>query len=353
MDLATVWFVIVAVFWTGFFVLEGFDFGVGALHALIGRSETERRHAIGTIAPFWDGNEVWLVVGTAAIFAAFPAWFATWFSALYLGIVLLLLALMLRGVALEWRGKGEGHSWRGAWTAALATGSILAPLVLGVALGDLLAGLPIDEHGAFTGRVWSLFTGFGVWTGLTLVALCLMHGATFLAVRTTGDLRARSQQWGRTLGIVALVMVAVFAVWTVLIAQPGWLSYLLLAVALLAVAASLYAARRGSEKGAFVATAVAIAATVGSLFASLFPDVLVSSTSSANSLTVAGSASSVYALTVMSVVAAVFFPVVLLYQGYTYVVLRRRVGGASASAPSDHGPKSMDEPNLDRTWRPQ
>ena len=327
MNLADVWFVIIAVFWTGFFVLEGFDFGVGALHSVIGRSETERRTAINTIAPFWDGNEVWLVVGVAAIFAAFPAWYATWLSALYLGIVMLLVALIARGISIEWRGKGDRRTWRGGWSLALTAGSIVAPLVLGIALGDLLAGLPIDEDGTFTGRVWSFFTGFGIWTGLTLVVLCLLHGATFLAIRTTDDLRQRATRWTGRLGIVALVMVAAFTVWTAVTAQPGWPAYVLFAVALLAIVAALWSSRRGTEKAAFVATALAIAATVGSLFASLFPNVIVSSTKADYSLTVASSASSEYALTVITIVAAVFFPIVLLYQGYTYVVLRRRVGG--------------------------
>ena len=339
MNLAELWFVIIAVFWTGFFVLEGFDFGVGALHAVIGRSETERRTAINTIAPFWDGNEVWLVVGAAAIFAAFPAWYATWLSALYLGVVLLLLALIARGVALEWRGRGSSRPWRGMWSIGLSIGSVVAPLVLGMALGALLAGLPIDEDGAFTGRVWDLFSGFGVWTGLTLVALCLFHGATFLAIRTTDQLRERASRWAGTLGILALAMVAVFAVWTSLMAQPGWPSYVLFAVAMLAIVAGLVTARRGGEKGAFAATAIAIAATVGSLFASLFPNVLVSSTKAEYSLTVAGSASGEYALTVMTIVAAVFFPLVLLYQGYTYVVLRRRVGGSPLPA------EGLEEPH--------
>ena len=281
MNLADVWFVIIAVFWTGFFVLEGFDFGVGALHAVIGRSETERRTAINTIAPFWDGNEVWLVVGAAAIFAAFPAWYATWLSALYLAVLLLLVALIARGVSLEWRGKGRAGSWRGSWSVALTAGSIVAPLVLGIALGDLLAGLPIDADGAFTGGVSSIFTGFGVWTGLTLVALCLLHGATFLAIRTTGDLRQRAVRWSRMLGLIAFVMVMVFAVWTARDGSAWMAAYLLLAVALLAILGAFLASRRDAEKPAFIATAIAIAATVGSLFASLFPNVIVSSTSSA------------------------------------------------------------------------
>lgn len=341
MNLPDVWFVIIAVFWTGFFVLEGFDFGVGALHGVIGRTEAERRTAINTIAPFWDGNEVWLVVGAAAIFAAFPAWYATWLSALYLGIMLLLVALIARGVAIEWRSKGRHTTWRGTWSAALTVGSIVAPLVLGIALGDLLAGLPIDADGNFTGGPSSLFTGFGIWTGLTLVALCLLHGATFLTIRTTGDLRPRAARWARMLSIVALVMVIVFAIWTGLMAHPGWPAYLLLTVAVIAIGGTFVASRRDSEKPAFVATAIAMAATVGSVFASLFPDVIVSSTSSADSLTIAGTASSEYALTVMTVVAAIFFPIVLIYQGYTYIVLRRRINGPPAPTSATDTPRPV------------
>ena len=193
MSLGDLWFVIVAIFWTGFFVLEGFDFGVGALHHVIGRTERERRVAINTIGPFWDGNEVWLVVGGAAIFAAFPAWYATWFSASYLAVLLLLAALILRGVSFEFRGKG-GDRWRGSWSLALTVGSLVAPTVLGIALGDLLAGLPVNGHEEFTGSFWDLFTGFGLWTGLTVLLLCLLHGATFLALRTTGELSARARE---------------------------------------------------------------------------------------------------------------------------------------------------------------
>lgn len=334
MSLADLWFVVVAVFWTGFFVLEGFDFGVGALHAVVGRSETERRVAINTIGPFWDGNEVWLVVGGAAIFAAFPSWYATWFSAAYLAVVLLLVALIVRGLSFEWRGKGLGDRWRWSWSLCLTVGSVLAPTVLGIALGDLLAGLPVDQHEEFTGSFWDLFTGFGVWTGLTLLLLCLLHGATFLALRTAGDLTQRARRLGGALGVAALAFLAVFAVWMVAIADPGVGSYLLLALALVAVVAALVGLRRDADGRAFTASAVAMAATVGSLFVSLYPQVLVSSTSAANSLTVAGSASGDYALKVMTVVAAVFFPLVLIYQGYTYRVFRHRIQDPTPSAGS-------------------
>ena len=338
MNLADLWFVIVAVFWTGFFVLEGFDFGVGALHSVVGRSETERRVAINTIGPFWDGNEVWLVVGGAAIFAAFPAWYATWFSAAYLAVLLLLVALIVRGLSFEWRGRGRGDQWRWSWSLCLTLGSVVAPTVLGIALGDLLAGLPINGDGVFTGSFWDLFTGFGLWTGLTVLLLCLLHGSTFLTLRTTDDVHRRAQQYGRVLGIIVLMAVAVFAVWTVVIAQPGVVSYVLLALAVLGTLAAYIGLLRHRDGLAFIASTIAIAATVGSLFASLYPDVLVSSTSSANSLTVAGSASGDYALTVMTIVAAVCFPIVLLYQGYTYVVFRHRIAGPAPQA--GHSPET-------------
>ncbi len=189
MHLHTLWFVILAILWVGFFVLEGFDFGVGALHALLGRTDTERRVAINTIGPWWDGNEVWLVVAGAGTFAAFPAWYATMFSALYLALLLVLVALMARGVAFEFRGKSDDPRWRTTWTWCLTLGSLLIPLLIGVGLGDLLNGLPIDSHHNFTGNFFNLLTPYGLWTGVTLLGLCLLHGATFLKLRTTGELR--------------------------------------------------------------------------------------------------------------------------------------------------------------------
>jgi cytochrome d ubiquinol oxidase subunit II len=332
MNLADVWFIIIAVFWTGFFVLEGFDFGVGALHSVVGRSEIERRVAINTVGPFWDGNEVWLVVGAAAIFAAFPAWYATWISASYLAIVLVLVALIVRGISFEWRGHGRGDRWRGGWSLCLTLGSIVAPTILALALGDLLAGLPIDSDGNFTGDFWSLFTGFGVWTGLTVLVLCLMQGSTFLALRTTDAVRGRARTFGHVVSFVALGMVVVFGVWMALVAHPGPATYVVLAVALTAVAASLVAQFRARDGLAFAASSVAIGLVVASVFVSLYPNVLVSSTNASYSLTVAGSASGNYALTVMTIVAAVCFPIVLIYQGYTYVVFRRRVIGPPAPA---------------------
>ena len=205
MQLHTIWFILIVILWLGFFVLDGFDFGVGALHMLIGRTDTERRVVINTIGPWWDGNEVWLIVAGGAMFAAFPGWYATLFSAGYLALVLVLVALFARGVSFEYRGKRDDPRWRAGWSWAQTIGSILVPLLLGVALGDLLNGLPINQNHDFTGDFFDLLTGYGLMTGLTLLTLCLLHGATFLALRTTGEIRDRARAAGRVIGAAAIV----------------------------------------------------------------------------------------------------------------------------------------------------
>jgi len=325
MSLPILWFVIVAVFWTGFFVLEGFDFGVGALHRSIGRTELERRVVINTIGPFWDGNEVWLIVGGAAIFAAFPGWYATWFSAGYLALVLVLMALIVRGVSFEFRGKVDSPRWRTIWGWTLTAGSVLAPLLLGVALGDLLAGLPIGSDQEFTGSFWDLLTPYGLWTGATLLLLCLLHGATFVGLRTTDVVRERAHRLARRLVIVAALFVVVHAGWTLALGEASVIAAVLAGLSVVAVLIATATVGGGHDGRAFASTAVAIGASVSTLFASLYPNVIVSSTQSSYNLTVENTASGNYALKVMTVVAVVFFPLVLLYQGWTYVTFRHRV----------------------------
>ncbi len=320
MDLPTLWFIIVAVFWTGFFVLEGFDFGVGMLHTAVGRTEVERRVAINAIGPFWDGNEVWLIVAGAAIFAAFPAWYATMFSSLYLALLLVLVALMARGVAFEFRGKLESPRWQRAWTWSTIVGSALIPLLLGVGLGDLVHGLPIGSDGEYSGDFFDLLTPYGLLVGATVLLLCLLHGAAFLALKTAGDVRARAHR------IALLVWWPAAAAGIGLAAWTGGVTW----AAVAALAAAFACLRAHRDGWAFLATATAMAAAVGGLFASLHPNVMVSSTSSAYDLTIAGTASGHYALTVMTVAAAALVPVVLLYQGWSYHVFRSRV-----SAPPD------------------
>jgi cytochrome bd ubiquinol oxidase subunit II len=324
MSLPVVWFTIVAVFWTGFFVLEGFDFGVGALHRFVGSNDLERRVAINAIGPVWDGNEVWLIVAGASMFAAFPAWYATWFSALYLALVLVLVALIIRGVSFEFRGKSESSRWRGTWSTTLTVGSVLAPLLIGVGLGDLLAGLPIDAQGTFTGSFLDLLTPFGLVFGATVLVLCLVHGATFLTLRTEGAVRDSAHRLARVLRWPAALLAIAAAAWTFALSGQSLLSDALLVLAIAgALALWWYVGRH--EVAAFAATAVTVGATIASVFAGLYPRVLVSSTDPAATLTVTGAASGSYALTVMTWVAAVLFPVVLVYQGWTYRVFRARV----------------------------
>jgi cytochrome d ubiquinol oxidase subunit II len=325
MQLHTIWFVIIVFFWIGFSVLEGFDFGVGALHAVIGRTETERRVAVNTIGPWWDGNEVWLVVAGAAMFAAFPGWYATLFSALYLALVLVLLGLFARGVSFEFRGKRESRRWRTGWTWALTIGSALVPLLIGVALGDLLHGLPINQSHDFTGNFFDLLTGYGLMTGVTLLTLSLLHGATFLALRTTDEIRDRARAAARKIGLVAILVQLAWVVWTLVVIGGGTVPQPTQILAVIAVIFAQRLAGTDSDGWAFVSSGVAIAATVGEIFIALYPNVMVSSTNHAFNLTVNNAAAGHYSLVVMTVAAVLLLPIVLLYQGWSFHVFRRRV----------------------------
>jgi cytochrome d ubiquinol oxidase subunit II len=331
LHLHTLWFVVIVFFWTGFFVLEGFDFGVGVLHVVVGRTSEEREQALESIGPFWDGNEVWLIVAGAATFAAFPGWYATMFSSLYLALLLVLAALMARGVALEFQSKLDDPRWRRAWTWATVIGSALVPLLLGVGLGDLLHGLPINSSHEFTGNFFDLLTPYGLWTGVTLLALSLLHGATFLTFKTTGELRERSARAARVLVWPAAVAMLAFVIWTRAIAGPHFPSPLI-AVAALAVLAAPYLIGTQHAGWAFATSAAGMATAVVSIFVALYPNVMVSSTNAAYNLTVSNSSSAKYALTVMTVVAILFTPLVLLYQGWSYHVFRARVRGAAPPA---------------------
>jgi cytochrome bd ubiquinol oxidase subunit II len=327
LHLDTLWSVIIAVLWVGFFVLEGFDFGVGALHTIIGRTDAERATVLSTIGPWWDGNEVWLVVAGAGTFAAFPGWYATMFSALYLALLLVLAALMARGVSLEFARKHENERWLKTWTWCTTLGSLSIPLLLGIGLGDLLNGLPIDSSHNFTGNFFDLLTPYGLWTGVTLLGLSLLHGATFIKLRTTGELRERARAAARPLGWVAIALVVGFVIWTRSVAGGPTIPDPVEVLAVIAVVFAALLSATDHDGWAFSASAVAIAACVGSIFIDLYPRVMVSSTNAAYNLTVSNSASGHYALVVMTVVTAIFFPLVLVYQGWSFHVFRARVKG--------------------------
>jgi cytochrome d ubiquinol oxidase subunit II len=325
MGLVPFWFIVIAILWTGFFILEGFDFGVGMLHGLVGTDDAGRRAAINTIGPLWDGNEVWLIVAGAGMFAAFPGWYATMFSGMYLAMVLLLMSLILRGVAFEYRGKRDAARWRHTWDGMLTWGSLLAPLLIGIALGDLLHGLPIDSAQNFTGSFWDLLQPYAVGTGITLVLVCLLHGATFLCLKTTGDMHQRSAQLARRIAPFTGAAVIGFIIWTHVTASTTFFLNLIELTAILAVLAAVWLVWERRDGFAFTATTITIAACIGSIFVDLYPNVMVSSTSPTYNLTVHNTASAPYSLTAMTVVAVIFLPLVLGYQAWTYYVFRRRV----------------------------
>ncbi|MFF5205719.1 cytochrome d ubiquinol oxidase subunit II [Streptosporangium sp. NPDC000396] len=320
MELTTVWFLLIAVLWTGYFVLEGFDFGVGILLPLLGRDELDRRTLVQTIGPVWDGNEVWLLVAGGATFAAFPEWYATLFSGFYLPLFLILLALIVRGVALEYRNKSD--SSRG-WDRAFFWGSLGPAFLWGVAFANIVRGVPLDADHEYTGSLLTLLNPYALLGGLAALTLFTLHGALFVQLKTEGELRERAARLVRTLGPAALVVGGFFLVTTqLMVGKP--VTWAAVAVAAAAIAGALVATLRGRDGWAFAANTVAIVAVTVTLFAGLWPNVM-PALDPANSLTVDNAASTPYTLTVMTWVAALFTPVVLAYQGWTYWVFRRRL----------------------------
>src|SRR5262249_6790124 len=263
------WFTIIAILWTGFFILEGFDFGVGMLHSLVGTDEAGRRAAINTIGPLWDGNEVWLIVAGAAMFAAFPGWYATMFSGYYLALALLLAALIVRGVAFEYRGNRDGPRWRGTWDVLLTVGSLLAPLLIGVALGGILHGLPINSAQNYTGSFWDLLQPYPLFTGVTLVTVCALHGATFLSLKTIGDMHQRSRQLARRIAPVTCVLVIGFAIWTHVTHTTAFFLNPIELLAILAAIAALWLVYEHRDGFAFTATTITIASCIIAIFTGL------------------------------------------------------------------------------------
>ncbi|MET8359128.1 cytochrome d ubiquinol oxidase subunit II [Micromonospora sp. NPDC005171] len=328
MDLTTIWFLLIAVLFTGYFVLEGFDFGVGMLLPVLGRDDRERRVLINTIGPVWDGNEVWLITAGGAMFAAFPEWYATLFSGFYLPLLLILLALIIRGVAFEYRHKRPEASWKRRWDTAIFVGSLLPAILWGVAFANILRGVPLDADHEYVGGLLDLLNPYALLGGATTLALFLTHGAVFLALKTTGDIRERAGALAVRLGVGAAVLAVGFLTWTLSIRSSA--AAVVLAVgAALALLGGLAAARVRREGWAFTGTAVAIGLAVATLFAALFPNVLPSTLDAAGTLTATNAASTPYTLKIMTWVAVIFTPVVLAYQGWTYWVFRKRIGVAN------------------------
>jgi cytochrome d ubiquinol oxidase subunit II len=329
MDLTTlqvIWFVLICVLWTGYLLLEGFDFGVGALLRILGRDQHERRALLNTFGPVWDGNEVWLLVAGGATFAAFPEWYATLFSGFYLALLVLLAAIIVRNIGIEFWAKDEDSRWKNAWEWGIVVGSILPAVLLGVAWANIAHGIPLAADGEYTGTFWSLINPYALFGGVTTLALFCAHGAHFLGLRTHGAVRARAANATRILSPAAALAVAVFAGWTLLAQSPlEPLSAVLAAVAVLAAIAAVVRSRAGAEVWAFGLSSAAIVALFSALWVWQFPNALRSS-DPATHLSLAEAASSQYTLKVMTFVAVALVPFVLLYQGWTYWVFRRRIG---------------------------
>jgi cytochrome d ubiquinol oxidase subunit II len=322
--LVTFWFVLIAVLWIGYFVLEGFDFGVGMLLPVLGRDEIDRRRMYRSLGPVWDGNEVWLLVAGGATFAAFPEWYASMFSGFYLALLLILVSLIVRGMALELRNKQTDATWRARWDVALCASSVVPAVLWGVAFANIVRGIPMDGDHVFTGTLLTLLNPYALLGGLLTGSLFALHGAVFLALKTDGDLRVRARALALRIGVGVVVVAVAFLVITQ--ARHGRGSTdVVAAVDALALLAGLVLTRRGSDGWAFVATAGTVLLSVVVLFGDLWPDVLPSSTSVAFSLTVHNASASSYSLGVMSWVAVLATPFVLVYQAWSYWIFRKRV----------------------------
>ena len=327
--LQTLWFILIAVLWIGFFFLEGFDFGVGMLLPFLGKKDIERRAIINTIGSVWDGNEVWLLTAGGATFAAFPHWYATMFSGFYLALFLLVIGLILRGISFEYRSKDANPVWRHRFDWMIAIGSFMASLLLGTAFSNLVRGVPIDENMMYTGNLFTLLNPYGLIGGITMVSVFLLHGANFLTLKLDGELRERAREASKKLYLVAAVGVVVLAITTYIFTDistkiginPGIMPIASVVVLL----AAIFFINRKMEGWAFISTGVHIILTQVAFFTLMVPRVMISSTDPAYSLTIYNASSSQYTLTVMSIIALIFVPIVLAYQGWTYYMFRKRI----------------------------
>ncbi|MCI0182871.1 cytochrome d ubiquinol oxidase subunit II [Sulfoacidibacillus ferrooxidans] len=334
MNLDVFWFVIIAVLFVGYFFLEGFDFGVGMLLPFIGKTDTDRRVMINSIGPFWDGNEVWLITAGGALFAAFPNWYATLFSGFYLALFIMLLALIARGVAFEFRGKENNRTWRAVWDWLIVLGSAGPAFLWGVALADMMQGVPINASMNYVGTFFNLLSPFSVIMGAAMVMMFILHGALFLSMKTTGDVKERAQKAALRVGgptttllfIVVILSYFYTDIFRKMGIDPGPIP-IVAGLALLSVRYFIGAKRYG---WAFIMTGITIALSTITVFLGLFPRVMVSSLNPNYSLTIYNAASNHYSLVVMTIVALTLVPVVLAYQIWSYWVFKKRV------SPSDH-----------------
>ncbi|MFJ2609780.1 cytochrome d ubiquinol oxidase subunit II [Streptomyces sp. NPDC091279] len=335
MELHDVWFVLIAVLWTGYFFLEGFDFGVGVLTKLLARDRLEKRVLINTIGPVWDGNEVWLLTAAGATFAAFPEWYATLFSGFYLPFLVILVCLIVRGVAFEYRAKRPEENWQRNWETAIFWTSLIPAFLWGVAFANIVRGVKIDRNFDYVGTVGDLFTPYALLGGLVTLTLFTFHGTVFSALKTVGDIRARARKLALKVGLAATLLVLAFLAWTQADGGDG-ASLVALVVAVAALVVALAANQVGREGWSFALSGITIVAMVAMWFLTLFPNVMPSSLDPGWSLTVTNASSSPYTLKIMTWCAAIATPIVMLYQGWTYWVFRKRIGTQHIAAEAAH-----------------
>lgn len=332
MELSTLWFLIVGVMLIGYFVLDGFDFGVGISLPVLGKDDTDRRVIINTIGPVWDLNETWLIVAGASLFAAFPEWYATMFSGFYLALLVILVALILRGVSFEYRHLGKGQKWTRWFDQFIFWGSVLPPLLWGVAFSNLAQGLPIrpTETGGwlYEGTLLTLLNPYGLLGGITMLLIVWVHGLVFISLKTVGAMRAHARSLATKVGIAAIVAGAAFLLWTVLQhlqSRTFWVIVLCSVIAAIGLIGAWVANLRGREGWAFTGNAVAIAFALLSIFMAMFPNLMASSIDPSYSMSIAGAASSQKTLELMTWIAAFMLPLVLAYQAWTYWIFRKRL----------------------------
>jgi len=329
MDLNTLWFALIGVLFVGFFFLEGFDYGVGILLPFLGKNDTERRMIINTIGPVWDGNEVWMLTAGGAMFAAFPHWYATMFSGFYIALVLLLLALISRAVSFEFRSKIDDLKWRGLWDWTIFFGSAIPALLWGVAMANLVRGLPIDADMNYVGGFFNLLNPYALIAGLASLTVFALHGANFLTLKLGGELSDRARETAGKLWYVAALFLVAFAFGTYFMTDvrerlgldPGVVPTL----AVVALLATRWTISNRRDGWSFILTSVSVVFSTVTLFIALFPRVMVSSLDPAWSLTIYNASSSPYTLKVMSIVAGLLVPVVLVYQAWAYWIFRQRI----------------------------
>lgn len=329
LSLSELWFILVAVLFVGFFFLEGFDFGVGMSTKFLARTDGERRVLINTIGPFWDANEVWLLTAGGAMFAAFPHWYSTLFSGYYIPLVFVLLALIGRGVAFEFRGKRDSDTWKATWDWAIFLGSLLPPFLFGVVFAGLIKGLPIDQHMEMSAGLFDMVNGYTVVGGLTVTLLCLVHGLMFTTLRTVGDLQERARNLAKKLLAPLALLLVVFGGMTLMMTDVftvrGVILYPILALGVIVFLLAGYFISKKKDGWAFGMTGTVIILGVASVFIGLFPRVMISSINEAFDLTVYNAASGQYSLKIMTIVSVSLLPFVLGYQIWSYYVFRKRV----------------------------